>query len=729
MPLVPNVSVNAVEGLPLASVEPVAVPGRGRGVAFGVAACLGGMEMSQAAPVQVVLASEGLPGQSTGYRSVEATAEGFVGTAEVAVGGQVRLHVSDSWSVCGSRLSVVREVRVAGRADDAFMTALSMARTKAARWGDVKPFAPGAIYGDSQPVPRLSIGSPQARRMGTRYVLCREDRLAAPLFALRYDDDKWVSVGHEGTDASTTVADRGPVEGGETLVDERFGFASLGGTSTGGRLYLGAFFPGTEGPHTYSTGEVPLKQYRRWRYRFHPLKDGLRQHYRLSYDWGHARTNLEFFKASWRRAWDAWAPVAAPVAPDDVVTTCTAVLARQVRSKGRLWGVPLEVDAVTGVARDGSPAIMGFVGANTDAGYVLVRMRDRIGGREGESLAALGAGVIDSFCTLKLGPPQAEGFDLATGRPRTYRTTGGQPAVYARSLVDGCSGALKAWEFEASAGRSHAHWLHWARSGADWLLASQADDGSFPRAWRARSGRVLESSTTASHIPVAFLARLGAATGEPAYLASAIRAGEYSWRRGGRDGCFAGATLDNPDVVDKEAAVYALEGYLALHAATGEGEWLQRAVTAATLAETWIYVWDVAMPVDAKASELHWLPGVATVGEQLIATGVSTCDGFLAANAAAFAELYKLTLDQHFLDVARLVTHGTKAMLSLPGRRMGLRGPGWQQEHWCLAIPRGLGLTRDWLPWVAVANVEGILRLEDLGGHLAKLVLFPPGTP
>ena len=100
----------------------------------------------------------------------------------------------------------------------------------------------------------------------------------------------------------------------------------------------------------------------------------------------------------------------------------------------------------------------------------------------------------------------------------------------------------------------------------------------------------------------------------------------------------------------------------------------------------------------------------------------------MAMNAAAFARLYCLTGDEHFLDVSRVVTHGTKSMLALPGRAFDLRGPGWQQEHWCVAIPRGRGLSRNWLPWVSVANVEGILRVEDLGRAMADLVLLPlPG--
>jgi hypothetical protein len=216
---------------------------------------------------------------------------------------------------------------------------------------------------------------------------------------------------------------------------------------------------------------------------------------------------------------------------------------------------------------------------------------------------------------------------------------------------------------------------------------------------------------------------LARVTGRATYLDAALRAGDYCWRTGGRAGCFAGATLDNPDVVDKEAAVTALEGFLELHESTGDVTWIERARVAAEMAETWIYIWNVPMPVDADNQSLHWKRGVSTIGQQLIATGVSMCDGFLAKNAAAFAALFRLTGDAHFLDVARVVTHGTKAMLALPGRTYDLHGEGWQQEHWCFAVRRGYGLNRNWLPWVSVANVEGILRLEDIGGFVTDSVL------
>ncbi len=120
------------------------------------------------------------------------------------------------------------------------------------------PFAPGAIYGDDEPVPKWSIGSPQLRRQGIRQLLCREDRLAAPMMALRYTDGKWMAVFHHASGADTTVADRGKVAGGEALIDRRFDFASLGGVERHGRASLGAFFPGSEGPSLTAPARPPF---------------------------------------------------------------------------------------------------------------------------------------------------------------------------------------------------------------------------------------------------------------------------------------------------------------------------------------------------------------------------------------------------------------------------------------------------------------------------------------
>ena len=162
-------------------------------------------------------------------------------------------------------------------------------------------------------------------------------------------------------------------------------------------------------------------------------------------------------------------------------------------------------------------------------------------------------------------------------------------------------------------------------------------DGSFPRAWEAGTGVVLESSKTASHLPVTFLARLAGATGKSVYLESALRAAEFCWNSGGNQAVLPAPPLTTPMWLTRRRRYSPSRLSWNCTGPPATAVWLNRAVTAASMAETWIYAWDLAMPVDADEADLDWKPGVSTIGMQLIATGVSTCDGFLAMNAAAFA--------------------------------------------------------------------------------------------
>jgi hypothetical protein len=90
-----------------------------------------------------------------------------------------------------------------------------------------------------------------------------------------------------------------------------------------------------------------------------------------------------------------------------------------------------------------------------------------------------------------------------------------------------------------------------------------------------------------------------------------------------------------------------------------------------------------------------------------------------------YARLYQYTGDPHYLDVARILLHNTKAMLALPGRSYDLKGPGWQQEHWSLAPRRSYGLHRLWLPWVSTSHLNGIFGLMDFDQTLYERLCQP----
>jgi len=217
-------------------------------------------------------------------------------------------------------------------------------------------------------------------------------------------------------------------------------------------------------------------------------------------------------------------------------------------------------------------------------------------------------------------------------------------------------------------------------------------------------------------VPV--LVKMTEETGDKKYLNSAIRAADYIWVNFGSKCVFLGAT--GGEVADKESGMLSLEAFLALYENTRDPKWLRRAQTAGDYTESWIWIWNVPMPIGAKYSDLGWKPGVPTVGVNGIGSNVAGhVDQYLDWAVPSYARLYKYTQDEHYLDVARVLLHGTKAMLALPGRTYDLKGPGWQQEHWRMGPgTRGIGAHRTWLPWISVNHLHGITGLEELDKDL-----------
>ena len=701
----------------------------------GIAVTLGGQRFSAPLPVIATVDQDGGRRElRAAYSAVELSDGELTGTVAVELVAGVGLTVNDRWSLTGYGVELSRSACVVGAAQASFSTSVSFGTARSGGWSDVEPFAPGVAYGNAEPVAPLAIAGAPVRRSGVATVLIREDRLTAPVFALRYPDGFWIGVLDPAPDGATVAADGVASGGGESLADERMRFLSVGGRLVQPFvLELLACFPGTEGEYTYSSGGLPLKQLHAWRNRSHPLRDGLVQRYRVGFAAGSAPAFSIFRNDVWRLAWSLLRPVVAPADMNAVTSRSAEVLASQVVERSGISGVRLESDAVVSErTNDDNSAVMGFVGANTDAAYALLRVGDSLGAASPRArrYRALGEAILDSFARLPMNPPAGEGFDMDTGELTTYRQLAGRQAVYARSLAEGGLATLQALEWEQRRhGAQRPRWLDWAAGIGDWLAGQQQPGGGLPRAWEAGTGTVLDASVTAGYVVVPFLLALHRFRPAAGYGDAGLRAAEHSWSHGGDRGVFAGATLDNPDVVDKEAAIFSAEAYLAAFDATGERRWVDRAVEAARAAETWIYIWNVPMPVDADDRLLHWKRGVPTVGHQLISTGVSMTDGYLAANAAVFARLFTETGDRHWLDLARLVVHGTTSMLALEGRVFDLRGPGWQQEHWSFSPRRGFGLNRRWLPWVPVAHLRGVHRIEDLGAGIARLVLSWDGTP
>ena len=652
------------------------------------------------------------------YARIRLAPDGLHGSARVAAPGGATLLVEDDWSIDSGTLRFHRHLRVSGTGTGGFLSAITLAPRAPAR-ANVQLFAPGMIYGDTEHLSDLAIGGAATYRSGTGQTWIREDRLPAPLFGMRMVDASSIAVLDPAPDGATTRADAADVTAAP-MIDAALRFGAIGGRIGGGTAEIGFRLPGSEGEVTYLGNTYPGGQVARWRRRYHPLVDGLVQDYRADFRFTRGETFPAFYAAAWRWAWATLKPEVHPQNIALATRSLAEMLTDRVETVGDRSGVPqflLATPPPPGSTARTEPgvdrrAVMGFTGKNLEVAELLLAEAARDSTARGTRMRARAIAIIDSFTHLRMTPPAGDGFDLDTGTPSGFRNSDlGPNVVFLRSLADDMKALARALRRERLAGREHPAWLAWARGFGDWLLAQQRTDGGFPRAWRMGTGKIVSASAASSYNPVPFLTLLTGLTRDPRYLAAAAHAGEFAWAQGQADGAFVGGTIDNPDVIDKEAGTLSLEAYLALYEATHAPQWLARANAAARFAETWIYLWDV--PVPPGNVRAGWKPGVPTTGVQLIATGHSLTDEYMAFDVDSYARLGAYTGDAHDTDVARLLLHDTKAMLALPGRPYDLRGPGWSQEHWSMAPRRGDGLHRGWLPWVATSQLKGIVGLAE----------------
>ena len=451
------------------------------------------------------------------------------------------------------------------------------------------------------------------------------------------------------------------------------------------------------------------------------------QSYEVGFRFDKGASFLDVERDAWRWAWDNLKP-RTKLMPINVEVARTALLdhlSSLVLTVDGRTGIPFEYNAVNGSAINLTPKIiMGFCGKNLEGADELLQEGDRDKSPRGEKMRKQGLAIIDSLIRLvPMSPPAGVGFDIQTGEavPANY-----VPGFTTRMPAEDLAVLVNTYRREKAAARDHPEWIKWVTAYCDWLLTQQGQDGSFPAAWQGGTGQVIRDGKTTTYVPVPVLVRLSEVTGQKKYLDSAIKAAEFIWTNFGSKGVYLGATGTGNNIADKESGMLSMEAFLALYDNTKDPKWLQRAVAAANYTETWIWVWNVPMPMDANDATLHWKKGVPTVGANGIGSDVvGGVDQYLDWAVPSYARLYQLTKDEHYLDVAYVLLHGTKAMLALPGRTYDLLGAGWQQEHWTLGPGRkGMGAHRNWLPWISINHLNGIMGLEafdkDLYQKLAK---------
>lgn len=664
------------------------------------------------------------------YRTATRAKGGVVAEA-VAEHDGATIRVEDRYAVRDGALQVRRSVRITGRAPGVgFATGLFMT-APGTPFADDRLFMPGVLYGG--PGLNNAKGPAGSIAFASGSVAAREDALPAPLVGVALAGGGSVALLNIRPTAKTTEEDT-RANAATVLIDERFGFGAFGArAATGGDVEFGYWLPGTVTEPEKSGGAA--------RRRYHPLRAETVQTYELALRFTRDEDRLALVRNAWRWAYATLAPKPARIDLDTVRRVVTDQLADRVTTVDGRTGLPWIHQITTGKVwhrPDDMRAALGFVGKNIEAANIMLIEADRDPSPRGQSLRQTALAIIDTFVGgLTMSPPSGEAIDLATGRPTVSfppsswrgNLAAGQ-RVFVRALSEDMRKLTEAYLRERERGRDHPNWLAWATDFADWLVPQQRSDGSFPRAWRPGTGEVVETSSSQSYAPVPMLALLAEAHGERGgrYRDAALRGAEHVWQAQGRIGVYTGGTLDFPDVTDKEAGMLSMEAFLAAYDLTRDRRWIDRAAAAADFTETWMYLWDVPMAVDAIEGELHWKKGVPTTGVNVVVIGGrGLVDQYLTWSTPTYARLYQLTGDPHYLDVARIQLRNSKAMLAMPGRTFDTVGPGWQQENFDLSLRRGYGGHRAWLPWVSVHHLWSIIGTEQLDPALYRRIAGSDG--
>jgi len=655
-----------------------------------------------------------------GYQKVEKDHKVVLGTCKVELESGV-LEFHDEYVEEDGNTRIKRSINVLSsdrsHPEQAFLTDFSLLLPGGMRnkyW-----FAPGLWYLENEFVPFFSFGSKGLLEEGKlHYCYFREDRLSAPLFSVYDRETGWSFVLFHSNPVGTTVCADDEVT---PLVDPRLNFGSFG-LEFGEQLRMGFWFPGSEGDIAYPArdwsysvmwnnqlaeakkGTRQSEKYGRSLslpgiFRFHPIQEGFHQEYELQLQAFSSPSYPEMLKRTWRSAWKSLNPQVVSAPLDKIEQVSIDLLSSLVREEKNVPGLPFSMDIFND--RLGRPVYaLGFVGRNILSSFYLFRAGYQRGATH---LFDQGRKIIDFWVNNSGVGRLHTRFNFQEGVWQDHGEENGRLQAYLRPLAEGHLDCLKAWQLEKDHNLDQKLWFNWAVDFGNWLLASQNPDGSFYRMYFS-DGEPAWKVSSDCYTVIPFLIALERTTGDERYLQSAVRVADYIWQNFHSQGHFIGGTIDNPSCYDKEAAVISFEAYLALYHRTRLHKWLEAACLAADFTETWIYIWDIPLPEDGD--ERHWSKRASTVGLQLVCTGHSLSDMFLAFNCGDYADLAQLTGDDHYQQVADLLLHNTKQLIWLDNPRVAR--PGYQQEHWTFSIGRGAGLHSEWLPWVTVSHLVGM---------------------
>jgi hypothetical protein len=623
---------------------------------------------------------------------------------EVTSANGTHFHFSDTYSIQSSDKSFLMSRKVTVQSvsaiDKGFSTFIYLPADKTYGMNDFDFLAPGIWYEQNSHAPSGAL----AGSMKDKDYLFREDRMSLPLIMMRNrNSGATVELLHIHGYPATFPGETGRGR----IINSAMQFGSVGVLNH--RAPGVAFwFPGTEGQRTYVPGQDD--QGAQWAYREHPVAEGFRQEYQLLLKINYTPDYPSAVQQAWLVGWNQYHPSIYHADLKKAYLCSMQLLANICHSYDGVEDIPFELTVPGGAIPDRGALSgeMGFAGQQIPACVMVLRY----GLETGNAKLLENASQIINFWAANARTPSGvmrTWYDITPEGKRIWRSY----PMFLRVASDGLEGVLDAWSIMKKYGYNRPLWLQFARSYGDWLVKNQNPDGSFYRSYQF-DGSPLDITTDTTDHPIKFLVELSIVTGNKKYLDAARKSGEYCLSSVTKKYAYVGGTPDNPNVMDKEGGVIALESFLALYDATEDVRYLKAASQAAWYTETWVYCWNIPMP--SGDPECDFPLNRSTIGMSLIASGHSGADNFMAREPFVYFRLYLLTGEKQFRDFARMLLYNTKQLMDID-HSLHYAMPGLQLEAMSLSIPRGHSV-KMWLPWLSVSALEPLIRFQDTFGAM-----------
>ncbi len=650
----------------------------------------------------------------SGYDSVKTEKNSVICKSKLTSDGGSVFEFIDTYRIAENAFVLDRSVSVSkvGSREKGFATVFSVSDSVCGKKSDYEYFIPSIIYKDSS---CLGSGAIMAKLTDVNYV--KETRCGTPLAMLRGKDDGYsIALVHVNPELSST-ANRYT---NTYLVSNTQQYGSIGFTLDS-RASVDFVWPSTETPVSYvTTGTVR---------RYHEIAEDTVQSYIL----GIIPAKSDLYNDAMVNTYLSALSLSSPNVEENIdldkVYSLNMELYNELYLKyngtGSKYssGYPFAVNVKDFSKFYAVSFQMGFIGAQTAIASELVRE----GVLNGNSAALEKGREILNFWTADY--VYKDVLPPSWWNPSNGGNAGGSTGYpsFLRCVVDGAEGILNACIYAESKEIDCTQWKNAAIKIADFLVSSQNDDGSYYRAYNT-NGTVCTDTSSAAYqgtsklntpVAIRFLCSMYEYTGQSKYRDAAIKAAEYCYDELYlKIGKYVGGTPDNPNVPDKEAAIYALYAFSAIYDLTGDNKYYSALEHAAVSAMSWVYTYDYAVKYSSTTeyASLNIFENGNTAGWSIIATGHSATDVF---GSNAYYELFRQYIrsgNKAYLTVAGLLQNNTKKAMDLDGS-LGYKYGGFALEacntaDWIFFTAEN-GV---WLPWISAAFMEPMIKTEDKFG-------------